>query len=162
MAEWKESEHPRDNDGKFTDKGAGSSLTTKTPIQRVRMIFEARKVDKINGKSYNVSKDYKEPIQRIKDVAIQRRKSNSIKLPKIVMVRFNHRLAAINHGEYYKKTPDGNCSVVIDGDNGFLYNIKFTGDIANSKILGYKKIRYEKAGRDSLESKEINAKYDNE
>lgn len=159
MAQWNESEHPRDNDGKFTDKGAGSSTSAQKPIERVRKIFEAIRVEKINGKSYNASNDYKEPIQRIKAVAIQRKKANSIKLPQIVMARFNHRLAAINHGEYYEKTSNGNYSVVIDGDNGFLYDVEFTGDISNSQILGYQKIRYEKAGRNN-NIKEIKDKYD--
>lgn len=59
MAQWNESEHPRDNDGKFTDKGAGASGTAKTSIERVRKIFEARKVEKVEKntqKSYNINK----------------------------------------------------------------------------------------------------------
>lgn len=39
MAEFKESEHPRDKDGKFTDKGA----TRKAIIQRLRERHAERK-----------------------------------------------------------------------------------------------------------------------
>ena len=44
MAEFKESEHPRDKDGKFTDKGAAR----KSVIQRLRERHTARKRKHLN------------------------------------------------------------------------------------------------------------------
>lgn len=70
MAQWNESEHPRDNDGKFTDKGAGSSTSAKTPIERVRKIFEARK--ELESVAKNANKGYNKNVKRLKDIAFSR------------------------------------------------------------------------------------------
>lgn len=141
MAQWNESEHPRDNDGKFTDKGAGASGTAKTSIERVRKIFEVRKVEKVNGKSYNVNNDYKEPIQRIKAVAIQREKTNGFGENKVLWAKFYNKLAEIQHGGTYNVTKKGNIQITIEKDNVF-YDIIFNGDFESPKIYSIKQ-RYD-------------------
>ena len=70
MAQWNESEHPRDNDGKFTDKGAGASGTAKTSIERVRNVFEAKK--EFESVAKNANKGYNKNVKRLKDIAFSR------------------------------------------------------------------------------------------
>lgn len=147
MKNWEGSEHPRDKgNGRFIKKEIGTfeneedikeADIKESNIEKIKKVFEARRVETNKSKSYNNNK-----------------------LPKIVFARFNKRLAAIKHGEHYKKTSDGNYSVVIDGDDGFLYDIEFIGDISYSQIVGYQKINYDKTGRDNLEIKEIKDNYE--
>ena len=50
MADWREEEHPRDEDGKFTDKGGDK----KSSAQRIKDVFERRKtLAKSEKKEYN-------------------------------------------------------------------------------------------------------------
>ena len=42
MADWREEEHPRDEDGKFADKGGDK----KSSAQRIKGVFERRKSKK--------------------------------------------------------------------------------------------------------------------
>lgn len=50
MTNWKESEHPRDKDGKFTDKGGEK----KSSVERIKDVFEKRKtIAKSGKKEYN-------------------------------------------------------------------------------------------------------------
>lgn len=145
MAQWNESEHPRKYDGTFTYKGLGESGTAETSIERVRKIFEARKVEKVNGKSYNVNNDYKEPIQRIKAVAIQRKEANGFGENKVLWAKFYNKLAEIQHGGTYNVTKNGNIQITIEKDNAF-YDIIFNGDFESPKIykiIEYKENEYE-------------------
>lgn len=134
MAQWIESEHPRDNDGKFTDKGAGASLKAENLVERAKNIFGARKVEKINGKSYNASNNYKEAIQRIKVVAEQRKNINTFGANKVLWAKFYNKLAEIQYGGSHEKTESGNIKITIE-HKGIFYTILYNGDFVNPKIL---------------------------
>ena len=111
VADWREEEHPRDKDGKFTDKGekkAGS-------IDRIKSIVEKRKQEKTVVQKQN--KGY-----------------NNIKLDKVVWAKFYNKVAEIQHGGAHKKTKSGNISITIEHE-GTFYTILYNGDFENPKIL---------------------------
>ena len=44
MAEFKESEHPRDKDGKFTDKGSGQGWTKEKAQRLLKLLRKKEKI----------------------------------------------------------------------------------------------------------------------
>ena len=80
MAEFKESEHPRDKDGKFTEKGA----EYKSRIKRLRDNFERRKQRKTKsrvGRLIEKRKARKIGLQFFAEKALKTQPSNKIVKP---------------------------------------------------------------------------------
>ena len=115
VADWREEEHPRDEDGKFADKG-GKKVSS---IDRIRRIIEERKRGKTVAQKQN--KGY-----------------NNIVLDKVVWAKFYNKVAEIQHGGTHKKTKSGNISITIEHE-GTYYTILYNGDFENPKILKVQK-----------------------
>lgn len=111
VADWREEEHPRDEDGKFTDKGGDK----RSSIDRIKRIIEERKRGKTFAQKQN--KGY-----------------NNIELDKVVWAKFYNKVAEIQHGGAYEKTKSGNIRITIDHE-GTFYTILYNGDFENPKIL---------------------------
>lgn len=72
MAEFKESEHPRDKDGKFTDKGSGQGWTKE---KKNRLLKAVKNFGKIRER---LSENLDKPLTQITDNAINRVKVHQI------------------------------------------------------------------------------------
>ena len=117
VADWREEEHPRDEDGKFTDKG-GKKVSS---IDRIRRIIEERKLGK--KVAQNTNQHY-----------------NNIKLDKVVWAKFYNKVAEIQHGGAYEKTRSSNIRITIEHE-GTFYTILYNGDFENPKILQVNKYK---------------------
>ncbi len=111
VADWREEEHPRDKDGKFTDKGEKKAVS----IDRIKSIVEKRKQEKTVVQKQN--KGY-----------------NNIELDKVVWAKFYNKVAEIQHGGAYEKTKSGNIRITIEHE-GTYYTILYNGDFQDPKIL---------------------------
>ena len=111
VADWREEKHPRDNDGKFTDKGEKKVSS----IDRIRRILEERKRGKTVAQKQN--KGY-----------------NNIELDKVVWAKFYNKVAEIQHGGAYEKTKSGNIRITIEYE-GTFYTILYNGDFEDPRIL---------------------------
>ncbi len=142
---WDERKHPRDPDsGEFVEKGVAISERTRYNIGRLlRNATERRKgfVD-------------------IQLFAEKHSGDNVRNLPQIVLKRFYKRLGDIRHGEYYETTPTGARKVTIDDDNGYLYDITYTGTFGEPQILKARIYSYDKAGRNAKIKAKRKKKYD--
>lgn len=142
---WDERKHPRDPDsGEFVEKGVAISERTRYNIGRLlRSATERRKgfVD-------------------IQLFAEKHSGENVRNLPPIVLARFYDRLGNIRHGEYYEITPTGARKVTIDDDNGYLYDITYTGTFGEPQIEKVISYSHDKAGRKGNDTKKTRAKYD--
>lgn len=111
VTDWREEEHPRDKDGKFTDKGEKKAVS----IDRIKSIVEKRKQEKTVVQKQN--KGY-----------------NNIELNKVVWAKFYNKVVEIQHGGVYEKTKSGNIRITIEHE-GTYYTILYNGDFENPKIL---------------------------
>ena len=111
VADWREEEHPRIEDGTFTYKDADK----RSSIDRIKRIMEERKLGK--KVAQNTNKHY-----------------NNIKLDKVVWAKFYNKVAEIQHGGVYEKTKSGNISITIEHE-GTYYTILYNGDFENPRIL---------------------------
>ena len=80
-------------------------------------------------------------------------------LPPIVLKRFYKRLGDIRHGEHYETTPTGARKVTIDDDNGYLYDITYTGTFGEPQIEKVISYSHDKAGRNGNDIKKTRGKY---
>ena len=142
---WDERKHSRDPDsGEFVEKGVAISERTRYNIGRLlRNATERRKgfVD-------------------IQLFAEKHSGENVRNLPPIVLKRFYKRLGDIRHGEYYETTPTGARKVTIYDDNGYLYDITYTGTFGEPQIEKVISYSHDKAGRSENDTKKTRAKYD--
>lgn len=111
VVDWREEEHPRIEDGKFTDKGEKKVSS----INRIKRILEERKRGKTVAQKQN--KGY-----------------NNIELNKVVWAKFYNKVAEIQHGGAHKKTKSGNIKITIEYE-GTFYTILYNGDFEDPRIL---------------------------
>ena len=141
---WDERKHPRDpGSGEFVEKGVAISERTRYNIGRLlRNATERRKgfVD-------------------IQLFAKKHSGENVRNLPPIVLARFYDRLGDIRHGEHYEATPTGARKVTIDDDNGYLYDITYTGTFGEPQIEKVISYSHDKAGRNENDTKKTRGKY---
>ena len=141
---WDERKHPRDpGSGEFVEKGVAISERTRYNIGRLlRNATERRKgfVD-------------------IQLFAKKHSGENVRNLPPIVLARFYDRLGDIRHGEHYETTPTGARKVTIDDDNGYLYDITYTGTFGEPQIEKVISYSHDKAGRNENDTKKTRGKY---
>ena len=115
VADWREEEHPRIEDGTFTYKNADK----RSSIDRIKRIMEERKRGKTVAQKQN--KGY-----------------NNIEINKVVWAKFYNKVAEIQHGGTHKKTKSGNISITIEHE-GTYYTILYNGDFENPKLLKVQK-----------------------
>lgn len=114
MAKWNESEHPRDDDGKFTD-GTGSQWTTS-------------------------KRDYSNVQAGEKDLQ-ENGKSSNIKLSKQEWAQYYKIIGDERHGDFVYHTQDGGRAVRLENkivlDNGSFENPQVSNiiEFANNDLM---------------------------
>lgn len=128
MAKWNESEHPRDDDGKFTD-GTGGGRTQWITSKRDFSNVQAGEKDlQENGKSGN------------------------IKLSKQEWAQYYKIIGDEQHGDFVYHTQDGGRAVRLENkivfDDGDFENptVKDTYQFANNEEMNYAFSYWERKG----------------
>lgn len=128
MAKWNESEHPRDDDGKFTD-GTGGGRTQWITSKRDFSNVQAGEKDlQENGKSSN------------------------IKLSKQEWAQYYKIIGDEQHGDFVYHTQDGGRAVRLENkivfDDGDFENptVKDTYQFANNEEMNYAFSYWERKG----------------
>lgn len=105
---WEEEKHPRDNDGKFTEKSGGNR-------------GDAGQVDRARQTLNRLINDYKKRVN----------------LSKVEWKKFFNKIAEVQYGGYAEKLNSGNVAVTIEHDNIhtiIVYNGSFVSPIVSKTI----------------------------
>lgn len=131
MKRFEESKHPRDNDGKFTDKGGVNSGAGEA-----KRIFEL--AEKL-GIEYNKNTSYQTVKARVEQA--QKAKRKKISLSKQEWAQYYKALGDEKHGNFVFKTKSGQRVVRLDDkiviDNGDFENprIQNVWHFRNSDVM---------------------------
>ena len=146
---WREEEHPRDNDGKFADKGGEK----KSSVERIRHIIEKHKQEKTvaprQNKSYNIEKPI--PAGEINGIAFYQ--ANEKDFHKSLQTAYKSvdldkrwRVTVHKPEEYVGSklyvTKGGSCvAVTPDGDIISVCKKKGSGEYGVGKVLLQKAVQ---------------------
>lgn len=150
VANWKESEHPRDKDGKFTNKGAQQAFGV---VKKIKAISDKRKaqkdIAKNNKKSYNIEKPI--PVGEINGIAFYQ--NNEKDFHKSLQAAYEsididkRWRVTVHKSEYYKGsklyvTKGGSCvAVTPEGDIISVCKNQLGGEHGVAKVLLQKAVR---------------------
>lgn len=112
---WEEEKHPRDNDGKFTEKSGGNR-------------GDAGQVDRARQTLNRLIKDYKKRVN----------------LSKVEWKKFFNKIAEVQYGGYAEKLNNGNVIVCIE-DNNVHTIVIYNGDFVNTKVYKTIKVNDKKS-----------------